>query len=157
MLRPTGPLAGFVEDLRTALAATTTERLAGVSRPRSAKVRPARVGDLVQNANHLIGVVSAVLAGVGEQFECFLISEMWVLLQKEALAVLKVSGVNDCFQSGPVKGEANEGSGCGDDLAKPLLGQALAERFRELLGDLGDNRLIQDGPGFVAYEGLGEP
>ena len=68
---------------------------ANVTASRSVEVGSARLGDLVEHADRLVGFVRAVRAGIRERYGCFLVSEVRVLLKKEPPPVRNVGGVND--------------------------------------------------------------
>ena len=91
---------------------------------RSVEVGPARLGDLVEHADRLVGVFWAVRVDIRQRSWCFLVSEVRVLLKKEPPPVRNVGGINDRLQRGPVEGAAKEDPGCGYDLAERLLGEA---------------------------------
>src|SRR5690242_12989164 len=105
----------------------------------SEEVGSARLGNLVEHADRLVGVIWALRGDIREPGGCFLVSEVRVFLKKEPPPVCNVGGVNDRLQRGPVEGAAKEDPGYRYDLAERLLGEANAERRREMLGDRSDN------------------
>jgi hypothetical protein len=102
------------------------------------KFGSARLGDLAEHAGRLVGVVWAVQAGARERSGYFLVCEVRVLLKKEPPPVRNVGRVNDRLQGGPVEGTEG-GSRLRVRPCERLLGEANAERLRELPGDRSDN------------------
>src|ERR1700722_6066274 len=116
---PSAPIADSLSRVESAAQETPSGHVWPTCEqaPGSVEVGPARLGDLVEHADHLVGVV---WAGIGERCGCLLVSEVRVLLKKEPPPVSNVGGVNDRLQSDPVEGTAKEHPGCGYDLAERL-------------------------------------
>jgi len=87
--------AAFPEILRFLREWSQSQPGVGGKCPESAEVGSARLGELIDHADRLVGVVRASRAETGKQAGCVLVVEVWVLVKEEPPPIHNIGGVDD--------------------------------------------------------------